>query len=125
MKHILVVDDEKDVAETINVIIESSSDYQSTYVTSAREAQDLLKEKTFDLVITDLLMPDINGIELTDYIFNNYPETKVLACSGGGTSGPLVAGMALDQALEEGASNALLKPFTPEELMAKIDNLIA
>lgn len=128
MKQILIVDDESDVGETIQGIIESYSendgDYQSKFVTSAKQAQDLLKTEKFDLVITDLLMPDTNGIELTDFIHRNHPHIKILACSGGGKSGPLVAGMALDQALEEGADNAILKPFSPEELMTKIANLL-
>ena len=124
MKQILVVDDETDVAETIHDIIDTDGNYRSHFVTNAKEAIELIKKNSYDLVITDLIMPDMNGIELVDYIFHNHPEVKVLACSGGGQSGPLVAGIALDQALEEGADNALLKPFSPEELMAKIANLI-
>ena len=124
-KQILIVDDEIEVGEVILDIIESVDSYEAQYVPSAKEAIKLLKEKTYDLVITDLLMPEFNGIELTDYIYSNYKSTtKVLACSGGGQSGKLVAGMALDQALEEGAANAILKPFSAEELLTKVINLI-
>ncbi len=124
MKQILVVDDERDVAETIHDIIDTYGDYHSEFVTDAESALEKIKNKKYDLIITDLIMPGMNGIELIDFIFKNHPEIKVLACSGGGQSGPLVAGIALDQALEEGADNAILKPFSPEELMAKIANLI-
>ncbi|MCF8059563.1 MAG: response regulator [Bacteriovoracaceae bacterium] len=121
MKKILVVDDDKDIGE---IISEFLSEYDVTYIGEAKEAIKILETVTFDLVITDLLMPDINGIELTEHIFNNYPKTRVLACSGGGSSGKLVAGMALDQALQEGADNAIMKPFTEEELKAKVSNLL-
>ncbi len=124
MKNILIVDDEIEVAETINDIINSTDHLKSRFVTSAEAAMHILKEETFDLVITDVFMPQINGIELIDHIHANYPELRILACSGGRQSGALIAGMALDQAMEEGADNAILKPFTPEQLLAKVDNLL-
>ena len=124
MKTILVVDDDKDIGEIITEYLSAHDEYEVTYVENALAAMNLLKRESFNLVITDMLMPDINGIELTEHIFTNYPKTKVLACSGGGSSGRLVAGMALDQALQEGADNALMKPFTEEELKAKVSNLL-
>ena len=124
MKKILIVDDEQEVASLIKETLDEEEGYETKMTFSSTQAKEILKEDHFDLVITDMIMPEMNGIELTEHIFSNYPKTKVLACSGGGDSGKLVAGMALDQALEEGADNALLKPFTPEELMAKVKNLI-
>lgn len=125
MKKILIVDDNPDVAETVQDIIKSFSKYSCDFVTSAENAIPTLKSEPYDLVITDLLMPGMNGIEFVDYLTANLPETKVLAYSGGGTSGALVAGIVLDQAMEEGAHNAILKPFKPEDLIAKINDLIA
>lgn len=124
MKNILVVDDDRDIGEIIQEYLSENPDYEVAFDDCAQKAIERLKGQAFDLVITDMLMPDMNGIELTEYIFQNYPNTKVLACSGGGTSGKLVAGMALDQALQEGADNAIMKPFTEEELIAKVSNLI-
>lgn len=123
-KRILIVDDEKDIAEIIKETLDEEEQYETMISLSSTDAIELIKQNQFDLVITDMIMPEMNGIELTEYIFNNHPKVKVLACSGGGDSGKLVAGMALDQALEEGADNALLKPFTPEELLMKVKNLI-
>lgn len=122
-KSILVVDDDTDIGEIICEYL-SAAGYEMSYEPSAKKAMEILSQSKFDLVITDVLMPEVNGIELTEHVFNNYPDTKVLACSGGGTSGKLVAGMALDQALEEGANNALMKPFTEEELKTKVANLL-
>jgi two-component system, cell cycle response regulator CpdR len=123
MKRILIVDDQFDVAETINEMIHSYGGYDSKFVTQAKEAISLLEAEKFDLVIADLIMPEMNGIELVDYISKVHPKIKILACSGGGESGAFVAGMALDQALDEGADNALLKPFSSQELMDKIEHL--
>ena len=124
MKKVLVVDDEKEVAEFILEVLLEEKEFEATAVYSAHEAIKMLVANEFHLVITDVIMPEINGLELTEHIFNNYPDIKVLACSGGGESGKLVAGMALDQALEEGADNALLKPFSSEELLMKVRRLI-
>lgn len=124
MKNILVVDDDENIGEVILGYLTEGSQYNVTYASSASLAIKMLEETHFDLVITDMLMPEVNGIELTEIIFNRFPKTKVLACSGGGNSGKLVAGMVLDQALEEGADNALMKPFTEEELRTKVRNLI-
>jgi len=123
MKKVLIVDDEQEVAILIQeTLLDQGFDAHAVF--SSLEALELLKTNNYHLVITDVIMPGLNGIELTEHVFNNYPDTKVLACSGGGNSGKLVAGMALDQALEEGADNALLKPFTQEELVVKVKNLI-
>jgi CheY-like chemotaxis protein len=123
MKKILIVDDEQEVAELIEETLNQEDDFEAKAIFSSLEAIKLLEDNQYDLVITDVIMPDLNGIELTEHIFKHYPKTKVLACSGGGDSGKLVAGMALDQALNEGADNALLKPFTSEELIVKVKNL--
>jgi CheY-like chemotaxis protein len=124
MKKVLIVDDEHEVANLIKETLDEEKLYETMLTFSSLEAIEILKGSHFDLVITDMIMPDLNGIELTEHIYSNYPKVKVLACSGGGDSGKLVAGMALDQALEEGADNALLKPFTTEELLTKVKNLI-
>lgn len=124
MKKILVVDDDTDIGEIISDYLSDNQNFDVTFTSSGTEAMKLLNDGQYDLLITDMLMPDVNGIELTEFVFENHPKTKVLACSGGGTSGALVAGMALDQALQEGADNAIMKPFTEEELLTKVKNLL-
>lgn len=124
MKKILVVDDDKGIGEVITEYLSANENYEVTYTSSGTEALKMLNDIGYDLLITDLLMPEVNGIELTEFVFDNGLPTKVLACSGGGNSGSLVAGMALDQALQEGADNAIMKPFTEEELLTKVKNLL-
>ena len=124
MKKILIVDDDSDILEVIEVYLSSNPNYEIETCTSGEKAKELLVQNEYDLLITDMIMPDTNGIELTEFTFKNCEKTKVLACSGGGDSGKLVAGLALDQAMTEGAHNAILKPFTEEELITKVKNLI-
>lgn len=123
MKKVLIIDDDKDICEVIATYLsEFEIDISITY--DAKSAIGLMSEKEFDLVITDILMPELNGIELTEIIHRDFPKVNVLACSGGGESGKLVASLALDQAMEEGATNAILKPFSQEELMAKVGRIL-
>jgi CheY-like chemotaxis protein len=124
MKKILVVDDDHNILEVIEGYLNEHEDFQTKTCDSAIKAVEVLKQEEFDLVITDVIMPDMNGLELTEYIYQNFPQIKILACSGGGVAGRVVAGLALDQALEEGATNAILKPFSEEELMTKVRNLL-
>jgi CheY-like chemotaxis protein len=124
MKKILVVDDHQNILEIIEGYLESVTDYQVTTLDHSPTALKKVQEEDYDLLITDILMPEMNGIELIDQVRKIKPELRILACSGGGESGALVAGLALDQALSEGAAVALLKPFTQEELLAKVQQLI-
>lgn len=124
MKKILVVDDQQHVLDVIEGYLTDGHPYSVTTTTNAIEATGLIEENDFDLLITDILMPDLNGIELIDKVRQIKPGLKILACSGGGDSGALVAGLALDQALNEGAALALLKPFTEEDLLSKVQQLL-
>lgn len=124
MKEILVVDDDKDIGEIIIEYLSQTNKYNLTFTASGEDALELLRNRHFDLLITDLLIPDLNGIELTEFAYENLPKMKVLACSGGGNSGAFVAGMALDQALDEGAHSAIMKPFSEEELLSKVKSLL-
>lgn len=124
MKKVLVVDDQQDVLDTIEVYLEERNDLEVTSIDDSVKALEIIKNQHFDLLITDILMPEINGIELIDKVRGIKPSLKIIACSGGGDSGSIVAGLALDQALNEGAGVALLKPFTQEELLARIEMLL-
>ena len=85
MKSILVVD----VGSTKRQVIEDalSEGYAIASVTNGRESQTLLAEKDFDLVITDLVMPGMNGIEFLIGLQKTHPAQKVIAISGGGING--------------------------------------
>jgi CheY-like chemotaxis protein len=114
----------EDVLEVVRTYLEENSNYRVSQALSGGQAIEALKNDQFDLVVTDVIMDDVNGIELVDYIKKNFPNLKILVYSGGGDSGRFVAGLALDQAIDEGATAALLKPFSKEELLKKVVKLI-
>lgn len=72
-------------------------------------ACDFLMEQSVDLVITDMVMPHTDGVELIRHIRKRHPDTKVIAMSGGGT---MAAGLMVDIARMLGVHAALAKPFT-------------
>ncbi len=84
-----------------------------------RQALKLLQEADFDVVITDLVMPEYDGIELIRTMKAVYPKTKILAISGVGS-----ATLYLKTARLLGAHEVLTKPFTESTLLASLRSLL-
>jgi DNA-binding response OmpR family regulator len=106
---ILVVDDEETVCQSIKKIL-SRKGYSVEKAHSADEAVKKIGDSTFDLVITDLMMPKTNGIELLQIIKDHYPELEVVMITGYASIESAV------KATKLGAASYLPKPFTPDEL---------
>lgn len=115
---ILVVDDEETVCQSIKKIL-SRKGYTVDNAHSAEEAIRKMNENTYDLVITDLMMPKTNGIELIQIIKDNYPELDVVMITGYASIESAV------KATKLGAVNYIPKPFTPDELTKITDNVIS
>lgn len=85
------------------------------------DAMRIFRQRRIDLAIIDIYMPDKDGIETLMEMRRNSPEAKALAISGGGKVG-------LDQVLTMaeslGARGSLSKPFTPEELLLKVNGIL-
>ncbi len=86
------------------------------------EGLDLFAMAVPDLVITDIVMPEKEGIEVILAVRNKRPTVKIIAMSGGGRQSPADY---LQMAKMLGASTALTKPFSTEVLMAAVDELLA
>jgi DNA-binding NtrC family response regulator len=106
---ILVVDDEQTVCSSIQKIL-TKRGYSVDNSLNAKDAVAKIKENQFDVVITDLMMPDTNGIELLEIIKKHYPELEVILITGYASIETAV------KATRMGASDYLPKPFTPDEL---------
>ncbi len=78
---ILIVDDEPHICDTLSIIL-SSNGYQIDTAGSGREAIDYIAEKTYDLVLTDIGLPDMSGYIVVDNILGNSPETAVIMLTG-------------------------------------------
>ena len=121
MKKILIIDDD----EQIRAFLSRSMDLAGFFVATApdgKEGQQQLTEQGFDLVITDLIMPEKEGMETITFIRKNFSETKVIAISGGGRMGPETY---LPAALELGADRAFAKPFAMDKLLTAIRELLS
>ncbi len=106
---ILVVDDEKTVCDSIKKIL-SRKGYEVDNTLNADDAVQKMKENSYDLVITDLMMPKISGMELLQIVKEHYPELEVVVVTGYASIDTAV------EATKLGAADYLPKPFTPQEL---------
>ncbi len=117
MNNILVVDDYGEDRLLYRVILEKEN-YSVTEADSAEEALKILKEKKFDVVITDIMMPGMDGIELTKRISKKYKNTEVIGLSIYNNKFT-----AMD-AIKYGASSYVIKPFTKEELKISVKSAL-
>jgi CheY-like chemotaxis protein len=124
VRSILVVDDDEDTLEAMRRILKPFG-YAVSFSFGGQDAIQLLSRETVDLVITDLLMPDGDGLELVDALRKNFANIRVVAMSGGGRvgGGRVSADDCLSMAQRFGANGILLKPFTRDELLTAIETI--
>ncbi|HKZ16139.1 MAG TPA: response regulator [Geobacteraceae bacterium] len=116
MKKILITEDSPTTRSLLVSTIESLDGYQIVEATSGFEALRLLPREHVDLIITDINMPDINGLELISYVRNNpnYRSIPLFIISTESGEKDLERGIAL------GANEYLVKPFNPDRLLELI-----
>jgi len=121
MARILVVEDEP----AVRGVVEQTMIRCGHTVMTAADGFDALKRLSLgriDLVITDIVMPEMDGVKLIGHIRERYPNIKIIAISGGGTrEGPQDC---LDRAVKAGAVKTLLKPFMLSELSSMTEELL-
>lgn len=115
---ILVVDDEDAIRELI-VSILTSAGYQVASAPNGRAAVQRLAESPFHAVITDLVMPEQEGIETIQMLRREYPDVKVIAVSGA------FGGQCLRVAQLLGAHSTLQKPFEAKALLATVRDTLS
>lgn len=116
---ILVVDDEPRLADTLAVILQRAG-FTVKAVYSGEEALDSMEAHKPALVVTDVMMPGLNGIALAKAIRTSFPDCEVLLFSGNGDTEIL-----LQAARQEGyAFEILAKPVPPPQMIAKISSLL-
>ena len=113
---ILVVDDDKNIRRTVSMALESL-DYFVHTAFDGKDAMVQLSGDRYDMIITDLKMPGMNGMELLEQAIAKYPEMKIVLISAHGTVDNAVEAMKL------GAVDFLQKPFTPKELRNLVHNV--
>ena len=119
---ILVADDEDSIRSLLEHYLKSAG-HRVAIVGSAREACVELAKTTFDLVITDVLMPDGDGLDLISALRTTQPNARILAMSGGGRY--LEGSDYLKLAKGLGAHTAMMKPFTWQQLQTAMEEALA
>ena len=114
---ILLVDDDQSILE---ILADLMAIFGHDYVTAQNgvEAIEKLKHNFFDIVLTDMIMPDIDGMELLRHIKKNYPNIKVMVVTG------YERAFTYTDVIRAGASDFISKPFNTDELEAKINRLV-
>ena len=130
MARILLIDDESLVVETLSDAI-TSKDH--TVVTAANGVEGMRRfvEGKFDLVITDIIMPKLNGVDAINRIVREFPSVRIVAISGGGNFDPsgyqpasITTTAYLAAAEKAGAHYILTKPFESAELIDAVKRVI-
>lgn len=114
---ILVVDDEESIREFLNIMLKKEG-YEVTCVEDGQKADEMLKKKSFELVISDLQMPHITGLELLKIVKDNYPNTLFMLITAFGTTETAV------EAMKNGAYDYITKPFKLDEVRINIANAL-
>jgi two-component system response regulator HydG len=112
-ERILVVDDSQDTLEVLNRNL-TDSGYRVYTARSVAEAVKVLDSEPVDLVITDLKMPKVSGLDLVRHVRENLPDTEIMMITGYATVEGAV------EAVKTGAEEYLTKPFTDEELLSAV-----
>jgi two-component system cell cycle response regulator CpdR len=130
MADILLIDDEIDILESMTKVL-SREGHNIHSVAAAAEGLTYMTEKNLDLVITDLIMAGVNGVDVIKHIREAYPETKVIAISGGGNFGSaayqpnaITTTAYLEAAADAGADAVLTKPFERSKLVEIVEDTL-
>jgi DNA-binding NtrC family response regulator len=112
---ILVVDDELDILELLEMIIAERTSHQVVTTNNPLEVSALLKEQAIDLLITDLRMPAMGGIELIREVKKSYPDMPVIVITAYGSS------QSAEESIAEGAYDYITKPFRKDQIIITIN----
>src|SRR5208282_860293 len=118
---ILIVDDEPGIRELLSIMLET---YGHTVATAedGMQAPKIMATRPIDVVITDLLMPERDGLEFITEVRKKYPGVKIIAMSGGGH---IARDSYLRIAKTFGAHFLLEKPFNQSDVLGAVDAVLA
>jgi len=120
MARILLIDDDALLRDVVRKYL-SLAGHKVAIAIDGREAVQSFESGQFDLVITDILMPEMDGLEVILRLRKKQSDIPILALSGGGRTRNMDV---LHHAESFGASALLAKPFMPAELLAIVDKLV-
>lgn len=120
MASVLIIDDDIGIRRMLRGALERAG-HRIEEAENGAEGMQRYRSAPADLVITDVFMPDQDGIETIQQLREEFPESRILAISGGSVGG---SSAALTDAMLFGADATLAKPFTVRELVAAVAGLL-
>jgi len=117
-ERILVIDDELDMLMLIRMIIEDSTDYEVETTNNPSEGLKMLAERDYDLVITDLKMPGMDGLEVSEELWKIRPDIPVIIITAYGSP------EAADEALKKGVADFITKPFRKDTMVFTMNRVL-
>jgi DNA-binding NtrC family response regulator len=119
LKRLMIVDDEETLTfslyQTFRIV---SPDYEVDTAASGEEASEMLRRADYDLVITDISMPGMSGIELLVHIKSEYPATQVIIMTAYGSDEKK------EEAIQNGAQYYIEKPFEIKEIKELVQRIL-
>ncbi|MGC1403733.1 MAG: response regulator [Thermodesulfobacteriota bacterium] len=112
---ILIVDDEVDLLELLELILAEKTHYSILTTNNPLEVSTILKEQPVDLLITDLRMPAMGGIELIREVKKSYPDMPVIVITAYGSS------QSAEESIAAGAYDYITKPFRKDQIIITIN----
>jgi DNA-binding NtrC family response regulator len=113
-EQLLVVDDEPNMLRLLRTILMDKTGYEVTTTNNPLEVSKLLQEKPYDLVVTDLKMPLVDGLDLIDIIKKIDPQLPIIIITAYGTM------ETAEEAVQKGAYDFITKPFRKETILITI-----
>ncbi|MCP5103687.1 MAG: response regulator [bacterium] len=120
MKRILIIDDDWQMREMMTQALKRAG-YDVADAANGKIGMEIHREQPMDLVITDLIMPEKEGIETIRELRRDFPGLKIIAISGGGRAG---ANGYLSVAKTIGADRTLSKPFDLKKILETVEELL-
>lgn len=117
MTAILVIDDEPSVADALEIILRDCG-YEVSVALTGRDGINRAGESRFDIVITDLRLPDMTGLDVLGHVIENAPNTVVIIISAHST--PEI----VTESISRGALEVLPKPFYPSDVLDLINQAL-
>jgi DNA-binding NtrC family response regulator len=117
----LIVEDDPEILDIISGYLEDLG-METEKVASAEEALDKSDKTSFDLYFIDIILPGMNGIELTKKIVSKNEKARVAVMTGGGEGVEIVNQILLDAAVDKGALHSLAKPFSFDDVKELVNH---
>ena len=115
---ILVIDDELDMLMLLRMIIEDNTDYEVETTNNPSEALKMVTENDYDLVISDLKMPGMDGLELCDEVKDIKPDLPLIMITAYGSL------ETADEAMKKGVADFITKPFRKDSILFTMNRVL-